>query len=146
MPPGCKSGAGQRLLPHRATAGRSFRWGSTWWLYSAQASTVGRVLGGSYSVTRKRCATPVPAMRRSLGTVEGLSETLLFRCNTAMLGATDRGIPQRPSIGSVGALPVPSHPQYDLAKRQMSGGVVTFALDCPEDVAKQRAFRCSTDD
>lgn len=37
---------------------------------------------------------------------------------------------------------LPSHPQYDLAKRQMSGGgtVVTFALDCPEDVAKQRAF------
>jgi O-succinylhomoserine sulfhydrylase len=35
-----------------------------------------------------------------------------------------------------------SHPQYDLAKRQMSGGgtVVTFALDCPEAVAKRRAF------
>jgi O-succinylhomoserine sulfhydrylase len=35
-----------------------------------------------------------------------------------------------------------SHPQYDLAKRQMSGGgtVVTFELDVPESVAKQRAF------
>jgi O-succinylhomoserine sulfhydrylase len=35
-----------------------------------------------------------------------------------------------------------SHPQYDLAKRQMSGGgtVVTFELDVPDNVAKQRAF------
>jgi O-succinylhomoserine sulfhydrylase len=35
-----------------------------------------------------------------------------------------------------------SHPQYDLAKRQMSGGgtVVTFELDAPEDRGKQRAF------
>src|SRR6202012_1631333 len=35
-----------------------------------------------------------------------------------------------------------SHPQYDLAKRQMLGGgtVVTFALDCAESAAKKRAF------
>jgi O-succinylhomoserine sulfhydrylase len=35
-----------------------------------------------------------------------------------------------------------SHPQYDLAKRQMSGGgtVVTFELDAPEGKGKQRAF------
>ena len=35
-----------------------------------------------------------------------------------------------------------SHPQYDLAKRQMSGGgtVVTFGLDVPDGAAKQRAF------
>jgi O-succinylhomoserine sulfhydrylase len=35
-----------------------------------------------------------------------------------------------------------SHPQYDLAKRQMSGGgtVITFELDCPAAKAKQRAF------
>jgi O-succinylhomoserine sulfhydrylase len=35
-----------------------------------------------------------------------------------------------------------SHPQYDLAKRQMSGGgtVVTFELDVADGAAKQRAF------
>jgi O-succinylhomoserine sulfhydrylase len=35
-----------------------------------------------------------------------------------------------------------SHPQYDLAKRQMSGGgtVLTFELDAPAGAAKQRAF------
>ena len=35
-----------------------------------------------------------------------------------------------------------SHPQYDLAKRQMSGGgtVVTFALNASESDAKKRAF------
>ncbi|MBO0882081.1 MAG: PLP-dependent transferase, partial [Mycobacterium sp.] len=35
-----------------------------------------------------------------------------------------------------------SHPQYDLAKRQMSGGgtVVTLELDVPASMAKQRAF------
>jgi O-succinylhomoserine sulfhydrylase len=35
-----------------------------------------------------------------------------------------------------------SHPQYDLAKRQMSGGgtVVTFELDAPDGKGKQRAF------
>jgi len=37
---------------------------------------------------------------------------------------------------------LPSHPQHELAKRQMSGGgtVITFALDCPESASKQRAF------
>ena len=37
---------------------------------------------------------------------------------------------------------LPSHPQYDLAKRQMSGGgtVVTFELEAPEGRGKQRAF------
>jgi O-succinylhomoserine sulfhydrylase len=35
-----------------------------------------------------------------------------------------------------------SHPQYDLAKRQMTGGgtVVTFELDASADRGKQRAF------
>ncbi|MGB0971754.1 MAG: PLP-dependent transferase, partial [Mycobacterium sp.] len=35
-----------------------------------------------------------------------------------------------------------SHPQYDLAKRQMAGGgtVVTFELDAPQGRAKERAF------
>jgi O-succinylhomoserine sulfhydrylase len=37
---------------------------------------------------------------------------------------------------------LPSHPQHDLAKRQMSGGgtVVTFELEAPEGKGKQRAF------
>jgi O-succinylhomoserine sulfhydrylase len=37
---------------------------------------------------------------------------------------------------------LPSHPQYDLAKRQMTGGgsVVTFELDVPADAAKGAAF------
>ena len=35
-----------------------------------------------------------------------------------------------------------SHPQYDLAKRQMTGGgtVVTFELNAARDAGKQRAF------
>ena len=37
---------------------------------------------------------------------------------------------------------LPSHPQHELAKRQMLGGgtVVTFELDAPESKAKERAF------
>ena len=37
---------------------------------------------------------------------------------------------------------LPSHPQYDLAKRQMSGGgtVITFELEAPEGRGKERAF------
>jgi O-succinylhomoserine sulfhydrylase len=37
---------------------------------------------------------------------------------------------------------LPSHPQFDLAKRQMTGGgtVVTFELEAPEGRGKQRAF------
>ena len=37
---------------------------------------------------------------------------------------------------------LPSHPQHDLAKRQMSGGgtVITFELEAPEGKGKQRAF------
>jgi O-succinylhomoserine sulfhydrylase len=37
---------------------------------------------------------------------------------------------------------LPSHPQYELARRQMSGGgtVVTLELDAPDGQGKQRAF------
>jgi O-succinylhomoserine sulfhydrylase len=50
-----------------------------------------------------------------------------------------------PAVGWVRYPFLPSHPQYDLAKRQMTGGgtVVTFELRSPEgskDSAKQRAF------
>jgi O-succinylhomoserine sulfhydrylase len=49
---------------------------------------------------------------------------------------------RHPSVSWVKYPFLESHPQYDLAKRQMRGGgtVVTFELAAPEGQGKQRAF------
>jgi O-succinylhomoserine sulfhydrylase len=49
---------------------------------------------------------------------------------------------QHPAVRWVRYPFLASHPQYDLARKQMSGGgtVITFELDAPESASKQRAF------
>lgn len=111
----------------------------------------GRVLGGAILGDREYIDGPVQKLMRHTAMsafnawvlLKGL-ETLAIRVQHSNASAQRIAefLNGHPSVRWVRYPYLPSHPQYDLAKRQMSGGgtVVTFALDCPEDVAKQRAF------
>jgi O-succinylhomoserine sulfhydrylase len=71
-------------------------------------------------------------------------ETLAVRVNYSNASAQRIAefLEDHPAVRWVRYPFLPSHPQYDLAKRQMSGGgtVITFELDAPADGGKQRAF------
>src|SRR6201996_3187648 len=113
----------------------------------------GRVLGGAILGSKEYIDEPVQKLMRHTGPalspfnawtlLKGL-ETLAVRVehqNTAALRIAEF-LESHPAVSWVRYPFLSSHPQYDLAKRQMVGGgtVVTFALDCAEGAAKQRAF------
>ncbi len=114
----------------------------------------GRVLGGAILGDRDYIDGPVQHLMRHTGPaisafnawllLKGL-ETLAVRVDYANTSAVRIAefLAGHPAVSWVRYPFLPSHPQYDLAKRQMSGGgtVVTFALDAPENVAKKRAFQ-----
>ncbi len=113
----------------------------------------GRVLGGAILGDQAYIDGPVQKLMRHTGPalsafnawilLKGL-ETLAVRVqhsNSSALRIAEF-LQGHPAVRWVRYPYLPSHPQYDLAKRQMSGGgtVVTFALDAPESAAKRRAF------
>ncbi|WP_261899011.1 O-succinylhomoserine sulfhydrylase [Mycobacterium marinum] len=113
----------------------------------------GRVLGGAILGDQAYIDGPVQKLMRHTGPalsafnawilLKGL-ETLAVRVqhsNSSALRIAEF-LQGHPAVQWVRYPYLPSHPQYDLAKRQMSGGgtVVTFALDAPESAAKRRAF------
>ncbi len=113
----------------------------------------GRVLGGAILGDKEYIDGPVQKLMRHTGPamsafnawvmLKGL-ETLAIRVdyqnNSAQRIAEYLEV--HPAVRWVRYPFLSSHPQYDLAKRQMSGGgtVVTFELDGPDGAAKQRAF------
>jgi O-succinylhomoserine sulfhydrylase len=113
----------------------------------------GRVLGGAILGDKDYIEEPVQKLMRHTGPamsafnawllLKGL-ETLSLRVHHS--NDTARRIAEflerHPAVGWVRYPFLPSHPQHDLATRQMSGGgtVVTFELDTAESAAKQRAF------
>ncbi len=113
----------------------------------------GRVLGGAILGDKEYIDGPVQTLMRHTGPalspfnawvlLKGL-ETLAVRVNYANASAqrVAEFLEEHPAVRWVRYPFLPSHPQYDLAKRQMSGGgtVVTFELDAPEGSGKQRAF------
>jgi O-succinylhomoserine sulfhydrylase len=113
----------------------------------------GRVLGGAILGSKDYIDGPVQTLMRHTGPalspfnawvlLKGL-ETLAVRVNYSNASA-QRVAEYLEGHAGVSWVRYPflsSHPQYDLAKRQMTGGgtVVTFELDAPEDRGKQRAF------
>ncbi|MBS4728439.1 O-succinylhomoserine sulfhydrylase [Mycobacterium sp. SM1] len=113
----------------------------------------GRVLGGAILGDKEYIDGPVQKLMRHTGPaisafnawilLKGL-ETLAIRvehCNASAQRVAEY-LEGHPAVSWVRYPYLPSHPQYDLAKRQMSGGgtVVTFALDVPESAGKRRAF------
>lgn len=113
----------------------------------------GRVLGGVILGDKEYIDGPVQTLMRHTGPalspfnawilLKGL-ETLAVRVNYANASAqrVAEFLEGHPAVRWARYPFLPSHPQYDLAKRQMSGGgtVVTFELDAPEGRGKQRAF------
>lgn len=113
----------------------------------------GRVLGGAILGDKEYIEGPVQKLMRHTGPamsafnawvlVKGL-ETLAVRVEHSNSSAfrIAEFLGSHPAVSWVRYPYLSSHPQYDLAKRQMSGGgtVITFALDCPDSAAKGRAF------
>lgn len=113
----------------------------------------GRVLGGAILGDKEYIDGPVQKLMRHTGPamsafnawvlVKGL-ETLAVRVEHSNSSAfrIAEFLESHPAVSWVRYPYLSSHPQYDLAKRQMSGGgtVITFALDCPDSAAKGRAF------
>jgi O-succinylhomoserine sulfhydrylase len=113
----------------------------------------GRVLGGAILGDTEYIDGPVQKLMRHTGPaisafnawllLKGL-ETLSLRVNhsntTAL--AIAEFLQGHPAVSWVRYPFLASHPQHELATRQMSGGgtVITFELDVPRDAAKQRAF------
>ena len=113
----------------------------------------GRVLGGAILGERDYIDGPVQTLMRHTGPalspfnawvlLKGL-ETLSVRVNYSNAAAhrVAEFLEGHPAVRWVRYPFLASHPQHDLAKRQMTGGgtVVTFELDAPEGAGKQRAF------
>lgn len=113
----------------------------------------GRVLGGAILGDREYIDGPVQTLMRHTGPalspfnawvlLKGL-ETLSVRVDYSNCSAqrVAEFLEGHPAVRWVRYPFLPSHPQYDLAKRQMSGGgtVVTFELEAPEGRGKDRAF------
>ncbi len=113
----------------------------------------GRVLGGAILGDKEYIDGPVQKLMRHTGPamspftawvlVKAL-ETLDLRVQRANSSAQRIAefLEGHRAVGWVRYPFLPSHPQHELAKRQMSGGgtVITFALDCPENASQQRAF------
>jgi O-succinylhomoserine sulfhydrylase len=113
----------------------------------------GRVLGGAILGDKEYIDGPVQKLMRHTGPsisafnawvlLKGL-ETLAIRVEHQNTSAhrVAEFLEAHPAVKWVRYPYLASHPQYDLAKRQMSGGgtVVTFELDVPANAAKQRAF------
>ena len=113
----------------------------------------GRVLGGAILGDKEYIDGPVQTLMRHTGPalspfnawvlLKGL-ETLSIRVNYSNASAlrVAEFLEGHPGVRWVRYPFLASHPQHDLAKRQMTGGgtVVTFELDAPEGQGKQRAF------
>ncbi len=113
----------------------------------------GRVLGGAILGDKEYIDGPVQQLMRHTGPalspfnawtlLKGL-ETMAVRVNYSNASAQRIAefLEAHPAVRWVRYPFLESHPQYDLAKRQMTGGgtVVTFELDAPEGHGKQRAF------
>lgn len=115
----------------------------------------GRVLGGAICGTEEFVGGPVKNLMRHAGPgmspfnawvlLKGL-ETMSLRVGrmSESAFAIARFLDEHPAVAWVTYPMLPSHPQYDLASSQMSGGgsIVTFGLEGEtEDAAKQACYR-----
>ncbi|MCC6832551.1 MAG: O-succinylhomoserine sulfhydrylase [Thermoleophilia bacterium] len=113
----------------------------------------GRVLGGAILGKRGFVRGDVePLMRHTGPSISPFNAWVLLKSLETMRLRLDRqcasalGIAEfleaHPAVRSVRYPHLPSHPQHDLARRQMTAGgtVVTFTVEAPEDRAKAAAF------
>jgi O-succinylhomoserine sulfhydrylase len=114
----------------------------------------GRILGGAILGDKEYIEGPVQHLMRHTGPaisafnawllLKGL-ETLAVRLEHSNAAAVRIAefLEGHPAVSWVRYPYLASHPQHDLARRQMSGvgTVITFALDTPETISKKRAFQ-----
>jgi O-succinylhomoserine sulfhydrylase len=113
----------------------------------------GRVLGGAILGKEGYIRGSVEPLMRHTGpsispfnawvllkSIETMRLRVTRQCESAMRIAG--WLEKHPRVGSVRFPFLPSHPQHELARRQMTGGgtVVTFAVDAPAGEAKDAAF------
>jgi O-succinylhomoserine sulfhydrylase len=114
----------------------------------------GRVLGGAVLGTKEFIDGPVKNLMRHTGPAlsafnawvlsKGLETMgLRVRHSSASALAIAEWLEARPEVRWVKYPHLASHPQYELARKQMSAGgtVITFELDAPEGQGKEAAFR-----
>ena len=134
---------------------RSFDLGADVVVYSGtkHIDGQGRVLGGAILGAQEYIDGPVKTLMRHTGPalspfnawtlLKGL-ETMPLRVRHSNASALTiaKFLEAHPGVRWVKYPFLESHPQYGLARSQMSGGgtVVTFELDAPADLAKKRAF------
>ncbi|WP_066908370.1 O-succinylhomoserine sulfhydrylase [Millisia brevis] len=134
---------------------RSFDLGADVVVYSGtkHIDGQGRVLGGAVLGSREYIDGPVQTLMRHTGPalspfnawtlLKGL-ETMPLRVRHSVASALTIAefLEEHPAVRWVKYPYLKSHPQYELATAQMSGGgtVVTFELDAPEGRGKERAF------
>jgi O-succinylhomoserine sulfhydrylase len=114
----------------------------------------GRVLGGAILGPKEFIDGPVKQLMRHTGPslspfnawvlTKGLETMgLRVRHSSASALAIAEWLEAQPEVGWVKYPHLKSHPQYELARKQMSAGgtVLTFELNAPEDGGKDAAFR-----
>lgn len=114
----------------------------------------GRVLGGAVLGAKDFIDGPVRNLMRHTGPAlsafnawvltKGLETMgLRVRHSSANALAIAEWLEGRPEVSWVKYPHLASHPQYELARKQMSAGgtVITFELDAPEGQGKEAAFR-----
>ena len=141
-------------LRHRCCS-RAFRWASTSWCIRAPSTSTGRAgCSAARSSAKEYIDEPVQKLMRHTGPalspfnawtlLKGL-ETLAVRVDyqNASAQRVAEFLENHPAVSWVRYPFLESHPQYDLAKRQMTGGgtVVTFELKAAPRSARSR---CST--
>ena len=114
----------------------------------------GRVLGGAVLSTEEFKTEQLMPFARHTGPslspfnawvlLKGL-ETMRLRVNASCVTALDLAerLQDHHTISAVGYPTLPSHPQFDLAKRQMTAGGTVVTVDlggADDDAKKQRAF------
>lgn len=134
---------------------RSFDLGADVVVYSGtkHIDGQGRVLGGAVLGSREYIDGPVQTLMRHTGPalspfnawtlLKGL-ETMPLRVRHSVASALTIAefLEDHPAVRWVKYPYLKSHPQYELATSQMSGGgtVVTFELEAPDGKGKERAF------
>ncbi|HEX9259279.1 MAG TPA: aminotransferase class I/II-fold pyridoxal phosphate-dependent enzyme, partial [Acidimicrobiales bacterium] len=118
-------GHGVDLVLHSATKGIGGHNDATIGVVAGSTDLIDAVWG--YSVLHGACASPFDAMNGLRG-IRTLAVRVERQCHTAL--ALARWLEQHPAVSSVRYPFLDSHPQRDLAARQMSGGgtMVTFDL------------------
>ncbi|WP_415854267.1 O-succinylhomoserine sulfhydrylase [Sinomonas sp. G460-2] len=114
----------------------------------------GRVLGGAILGKKDFIDGPVKQLMRHTGPslssfnawvlTKGLETMgLRVRHSSANALAIAEWLEAQPEVGWVKYPHLASHPQYELARKQMSAGgtVITFELNAPDDGGKEAAFR-----